>query len=120
LSLAIGLLPVAAPEHVHEREEHGHAEMVVHRHMPPHGLIDHHGEHQASLDDNDAPVFTLTTVFTVPGQAILSLPQRSASTLIAPPEQQRIERILTKFDVPIHGPPRAPAGLRAPPISPAS
>ena len=37
LSLAVGLLPMAAPEHVHDRDEHGHAELVVHRHMPPHG-----------------------------------------------------------------------------------
>jgi hypothetical protein len=28
--------------------------------------------------------------------------------------------VFTKFDVPIHGPPRAPAGPRAPPFSPAS
>jgi hypothetical protein len=63
LSLAVGLLPVAAPEHVHEREDHGHAELVVHRHMPPHGVLDHHGAHQASVEDDDAPILTLTTVY---------------------------------------------------------
>lgn len=120
LSLAIGLLPIAPPEHVHEREAHGHAQVVVHRHMPPHGFLEHHREHQASLDDDDAPVLTLTTVYTVPGSIVLAVPEQSAGALIEPPEQRSIERVLTKFDVPIHGPPRAPAGLRAPPISPAS
>jgi hypothetical protein len=120
LSLAIGVLPLAAPEHVHEREDHGHAKVVVHRHMPPHGFVDHHREHQSSLDDDDEPVLTLTTVYTVPSSIVLATPERSASALIEPPEERSVERVLTKFDIPIHGPPRAPAGLRAPPFSPAS
>jgi hypothetical protein len=120
LSLAIGLLPLAAPEHVHEREDHGHAQVVVHRHVPPHRFVDHHRGHQASLDDDDAPVRTLTTVFTVPGSVDLAAPERSASALIKPPEPESVERTLTKFDIPIHGPPRAPTGPRAPPFSPAS
>ena len=120
LSVVIGLLPLAAPEHIHEREDHGHADVVVHRHLPPHGLEEHHREHQASLDDDDAPVLTLTTVYTVPSSIVLATPERSASALIEPLERRSVERVLTKFDVPIHGPPRAPAGLRAPPFSPAS
>ena len=119
LSLAVGLLPVAAPEHVHEREDHGHAELVVHRHTPPHGLLDHR-EHQESVEDDDAPILTLTTVYTVPAPVILSEPERLVSSLIEPPAPERIERSQTKCDVPIHGPPRAPAVLRGPPFSPAS
>ena len=120
LSLAVGLLPIAAPEHVHEREDHGHAEFVVHRHMPPHGLFDHHREHQASVEDHDAPILTLTTVFTVPASVILAAPERLMSALVEPPAPERIERSQTKGDVPIHGPPRAPSVLRGPPFSPAS
>jgi hypothetical protein len=120
LSLAIGLLPLAAPEHVHEREEHGHVQVVVHRHMPAHGFLEHHREHQASLDDDDTPVLTLTPLYTVPASVVLAAPEQSASVLIEPLEQHSIERVPTEFDVPIHGPPRAPAGLRGPPISPAS
>lgn len=120
LSFAIGLLPLAAPEHVHERDDHGHARVVVHRHVPDHGFLEHHREDQASLDDDDAPVLTLTTVYIVRGSVPLATPERSASTLIEPPERKKVERVLTKFDIPIHGPPRALAGLRAPPISPAS
>ena len=120
LSLAVGLLPVAAPEHVHEREDHGHAELVVHRHMPPHGMVDHHREQHASLDDDDSPILTLTTVYTVPASVILAAPERLVSSLIEPPAPKRIERSQTKFEVPIHGPPRAPSALRGPPFSPAS
>jgi hypothetical protein len=119
LSLAIGVLPLAPAEHVHEREDHGHAQVVVHRHMPPHGLLGHR-EYQASLDDDDAPVLTLTTVYTVPSSLALATPERSASEFVEPPERKSIDRVLTGFDVPIHGPPRAPSGLRAPPVSPAS
>jgi hypothetical protein len=120
LSLTVGLLPVAPPEHVHEREDHGHAELVVHRHMPPHGLLEHHREHQASVEDDDAPILTLTTVYTVPASVILAVPERLVSSLIEPPKPERIERSQTKFEVPIHGPPRAPSVLRGPPSSPAS
>jgi len=120
LSLAVGLLPIAAPEHVHEREDHGHAELVVHRHMPPHGVLDHHDAQQASVEDDDAPILTLTTIYTVPASLILAAPERFVSSLIESLEPQRIERSGTKFDVPIHGPPRAPSVLRGPPFSPAS
>ena len=79
LGLAVGLLPIVAPEHVHEREDHGHAELVVHRHMPPHGVLDHHGAHQASVEDDDAPILTLTTVYTVPASLILAEPDINAA-----------------------------------------
>jgi hypothetical protein len=95
LSIAIGLLPIAAPEHVHDREDRGHAQVVVHRHMPPHALVEHHGEDRAALDHDDAPVLTLNTVYTVPGSVVLATPARSASALTEPPERQRIDRALT-------------------------
>ena len=120
LSLAVGLLPVAAPEHVHERDNHGHAELVVHRHTPPHGFLEHHREHQASVEDDDAPILTLTTVYTVPASLALAAPARFVSSLIAPATPDRIDRAQTTFEVPIHGPPRAPSVLRGPPFSPAS
>ena len=120
LGLAVGLLPVAAPEHVHERESHGHAELVVHRHAPPHGFLEHHREHQASVEDDDAPILTLTTVYIVRVPVVLAAPERFVSSLIEPPAPDRIDRSQTKFEVPIHGPPRAPSVLRGPPFSPAS
>jgi len=120
LGLAVGLLPLAAPEHVHEREDHGHAELVLHRHLPPHGVVDHHRGQQASLDDDDSPILTLTTVYTVPASVILAAPEHLVSALVEPPAPERLERSQTKLEVPIHGPPRAPSTLRGPPFSPAS
>jgi len=120
LGLAVGLLPIAAPEHVHEHEDHGHAALVVHRHMPPHGVLEHHADHQTSIEDDDAPILTLTAVYTIPAPVTLAGPQRLVSSLIEPPPPERIERSQTKFDVSIHGPPRAPSVLRGPPFSPAS
>ena len=121
LSMALGLVPLAAPEHAHEREDHGHAQVVVHRHAAPHGLT-HHDDHgpQSSLDDDEARVLALTIFYTVPNSVTLATPERSMTELIDAPELQSVTGLLSKFDVPIHGPPRAPAGLRAPPFSPAS
>ena len=42
LGIAMGLLPVAPPEHVHEAEEQGHVHAVIHRHLKPHGILEHH------------------------------------------------------------------------------
>lgn len=120
LGLAIGLLPLGAPEHVHEREAHGHADVVVHRHVAPHDLLEPAREHDASVDEDDAPVLTLSAVYTVPTLVTLAGPARLGRFLVEPPGPQRLERTQTKFDVPIHGPPRAPSLLRGPPLSPAS
>jgi hypothetical protein len=88
--------------------------------MPPHGFLEHHPEHQASVEDDDAPIRTLTTVYTVPAPVVLATPERFVHSLIEPPGPERIDRSQTKFDVPIHGPPRAPSVLRGPPFFPAS
>jgi hypothetical protein len=120
LSLAIGLMPVAAPEHVHERDDHGHARVVVHRHMQPHGLAEHHREHDGAFEHDDTPILTLSAIYTVPGSLVVSGPERLATTLLETPEEQRIERSRPELEISIHGPPRAPTGLRAPPFAPAS
>jgi hypothetical protein len=118
LSLAIGLLPIAAPEHVHEREESGHGELLVHRHVPSHGILPHDS---ASVDHaGDEPILTLTALYTVPGPFALAGPERMARTLIEPPRPHVSVHVRTTFDVSIHGPPRAPTALRAPPITPAT
>lgn len=119
LSAAMGLLPIVPPEHVHEGEEHGHAQLVVHRHLQPHGSLEHH-EHQASLADDDGPIITLTASYTVPNSVVVASPPRVFSELIEPPALRPVERAPGHVDVPIHGPPRAPTPTRAPPVSPAS
>jgi hypothetical protein len=88
--------------------------------MPAHGVREHHDDHRASVEDDDAPILTLTTVYAAPAPVILAGPERLVSSLLEPPRSERIERSQTKFDVPIHGPPRAPSVLRGPPLSPAT
>jgi hypothetical protein len=122
LSAALGLLPVAPPEHVHEAEEQGHSHVVVHRHATTHGILEHHSDHHATstLEDHDGPAFTLTDSYTVPATQVLVGPPAVAATLIEPTVSRRLARVFVGTEVLIHGPPRAPTGLRAPPFSPAS
>lgn len=118
LGVAMGLLPVAPPEHVHEAEEQGHVHAVIHRHLKQHGILEHHAEHHATVDDDDGPPLTLTTIYTVPASLTLDSPARIVSTWMEPPAPQRFERPFADVDILIHGPPRAPTPPRAPPVSP--
>ena len=118
LGAALGLLPFAPPEHMHEAEKEGHIHVVVHRHLNPHGIVGHHAEHHSTVDDDDGPVLTLTTVYNVPAFVVVAAPPRIVRELIEPPTLRRIERPLADVDILIHGPPRAPTPPRAPPFSP--
>lgn len=118
LAIATGLLPVAPPEHMHEAEEQGHVHAIIHRHLKPHGILEHHAEHQSTLDDDDGPALTLTTIYTVPAPVALTSPVRIVSAWIEPPPPALFERPSADVDILIHGPPRAPTPPRAPPVSP--
>jgi len=118
LGVAMGLLPVAPPEHVHEAEEQGHVHAVIHRHLKQHGILEHHSERHATVDDDDGPSLTLTTIYTVPASLALDSPARIVSAWMEPPAPQRFERPFADVDILIHGPPRAPTPPRAPPVSP--
>jgi hypothetical protein len=117
LAAAVGWLPIAPPEHVHEADDHGHQRMVVHRHLAPHTLP-RHADHQGRVfDDDDAPVLTLNVVYTVPtATSIIGRPPSVESAIVAAPLSGARYRSPEYFDPPIHGPPRAPSGLRAPPL----
>jgi hypothetical protein len=43
---------------------------------------------------------------------------RTVTAHVEPPQPQRVDRSSTDLDILIHGPPRAPTGLRAPPLNP--
>jgi hypothetical protein len=121
LGVVLGLLPVIPPEHLHEAEEEGHVQAVVHRHLKPHGIFDHHdADHRPTLDDDDGPVLTLTTLYDVPGQLVVASPPRIVGASIEPPALHQRERLLADVEILIHGPPRSPTHLRAPPFSPAT
>jgi hypothetical protein len=125
LAAALGLLPVAPPEHVHEAEEAGHSHVVVHRHAAQHGILEHHADHGSApeVDDNDhdGPAFTLTADYVVPASsAAVPVRPQPVSALLEPPKPVVFERVTVDVELLIHGPPRAPTGLRAPPFSPAT
>jgi hypothetical protein len=118
LALALGILPIAPPEHVHDAEEQGHHHLVSHRHAQPHGMLEHAVEHHSSVEDHDGPILTLTTVYTVPLQQHVAIPPQVVVALLEPPIPQLSERPSTDVDILIHGPPRAPTSPRAPPFPP--
>jgi hypothetical protein len=125
LVATIGVAPLVPPEHVHAEEDHDHKQrVIVHRHADPHGTS-HHDErhdgvpHDGVLDEHGSPVLTLTTLF-APPTAPLSV-GIVATTVVAVVPQVPVtgRRLHTGAEPLIHGPPRAPASLRAPPLLPA-
>lgn len=113
VTLAIGLLPVVPAEHVHEVEEHGHLELLVHRHLQGHDLTATH--HQSTIDHDDAPIATVDQDYVVPSSWHLdAADQPGAIAVLLPPIPSRlaysafVERL-------IHGPPRGPTPDRGPP-----
>ena len=114
LSTAIGSIPIAPPEHVHEADEHGDHHVVVHRHAAVHTGLHHAVEHDGVLDDDDGTVLTLEAIYVVPSVVALVAPLGTLPTQLEQPgytfvaKTQYVERL-------IHGPPRGPTSFRAPP-----
>ena len=123
LCLVAGLaaLPLAPVEHVHRTDGPDGHQVVAHAHFE-----DHH--HQAASDDDhlathveddDSVVLTLDRVF-VPEQAARHLDMTAAAGIYLPPlavvRAGAADRYLQRL---IHGPPRGPTSLRAPPSTPA-
>jgi hypothetical protein len=115
----MGIVPLAPAEHVNEAEEQGHLQVVVHRHLHEHGLFEHHADRRSgTVDHGEGPVVTLSSVYNIPTSiVILGLP-RTAGTVVETPAPRRLERTSSDPEILIHGPPRAPTGLRAPPFLP--
>jgi len=117
LGAALGLLPLAPPEHAHEDEEKGQPHVVVHRHLNPHGVQPHH-QKQSTIDHDEDPILTLTAVYNVPPQPEVAAPVLIAGEPIHPPVIGQPEGSFADVEILIHGPPRAPTSLRAPPSAP--
>ena len=121
LGVVMGVFPIAPPEHMHESEEEGHVHVVVHRHLPVHPLVAHHSDHHpATVDHDEGPVLTLSSVYKIPSTVVILGPTQTVTTHVEPPQPQRLERSWADVEILIHGPPRAPTGLRAPPFIPAT
>jgi len=118
LATTMGFVPLVPPEHVHEGEEHGHHETVIHRHAQPHALTHQAHAHEGVLaDDDDAPVLTVSASFTLPsspGRVVVALP--AVWWFPPPPLVIRVHGRIGIDDPLIHGPPRAPSSPRAPPL----
>ena len=121
LAALLGILPLVPAEHAHETEADGHSRIVVHQHAQAHSIGYHPGDHhrQGTVDHPDDPVLTLSTVFTTSAPQTLAAPVRMVVAVVQPVHLD-VGRASSGFvERLIHGPPRAPSGLRAPPPSPA-
>jgi hypothetical protein len=118
LIAAIGFIPLAPAEHVHEFEEHGTHQKIVHRHSEGHAALDHSAGHHGVVDHDDALILMLPTVYTVPtAPADAASPEVAIVGLLEPPLARRLHPGTEFIERLIHGPPRATASLRAPPSS---
>jgi hypothetical protein len=102
-------------EHVHEVEERGQHRLLVHRHPEMHGTPDASHHHDGVLDHAERPVATLDAAYLAPPVVQVPAPAASQIAPIAPPPLAPVLRTPEYVELLIHGPPRAPAGLRAPP-----
>jgi hypothetical protein len=119
LAAAIGLTPIAPPEHVHEAGDPDHHSTLVHRHAAAHGAHRHAGDHGLAFDDDDAAVVMLPALLVPPAAPLaLAAPPSRPLLRVEPPLSPRVP-MAEYVELLIHGPPRAPASLRAPPSSPA-
>ena len=110
----MGLLPLAPPEHAHEEQETGPPHIVVHRHSNLHGIQPHH-QKQSAIDHDEDPILTLTAVYNVPPQPEIAVPVLTAGELVQPLALGPTEGSFIDVEILIHGPPRSPRQLRAPP-----
>jgi hypothetical protein len=113
---AIGWLPIAAPEHVHE--DHADHHLVVHRHADPHLFTHPHAPDRGHhIDDDDGPLLTLDAVYSLPSPiAVAGYPAIVQATTLDAPVAAPLHR-RREFVQPVaHGPPRATPSLRGPPV----
>jgi hypothetical protein len=103
---------------VHETEEHGHDHLLIHRHLAAHTFNHHQDGHDTVLDEDERPVLTIEPVYTVPvSTTVVSPPLPTVFEFRAPTTVRLVSRSRDEVEHLIHGPPRAPTGLRAPPLS---
>jgi hypothetical protein len=115
LAAAIGLSPLAPPEHVHESHNPDHHATLVHRHAGGHGAHRHAAPLGGRFDDDDASVITLQAVFDAPTAPIQVAPPIVESAIRVEPPLPERSPTAEYVELLIHGPPGAPASLRAPP-----
>lgn len=111
-------LSAVAPEHVHEPDA-DHHQPAVHRHVQPHTVASHDGDHVELADDDDHIVWLDNATLHQPGYEF-------AAPALSPGERFESAPAISEWasppdydTAPPHGPPRACLSLRAPPSFPA-
>lgn len=117
LAAAIGLVPLVPPEHVHEIEDdHGHLELVVHRHAQAHALVADADDHEPrTVDHQNPPIATFDQDYLVPAVAHHPAPATATAAILPEPTTARRVGFAGPVERLIHGPPRAPTVERGPP-----
>ena len=121
LVAALGLLPMAPPAHVHDTvDEAGHHGLLAHRHAESHGPLEavptRHGHEPTHIEDPESVVATLDPVFVAPVAPDLAPPALVPSLWTSTKDSSRPLVRAPFVERQIHGPPRAPATTRGPPI----
>jgi hypothetical protein len=116
LTVMMGWSPVAPPEHVHESDDdHGVHHLLVHWHAEGHFEGSHAADH-AELGESESQTLTLDAAFMLPPSPVHSVPVSTAAIVLDEPTVPATRRVVADdVELLIHGPPRAPTGLRAPP-----
>jgi len=114
LIAALGLAPLLPAEHVHETEVNGHSHVVVHQHLQLHG-IEHALGGRGVFDHPDDPILTLSTVFIVPAQHAVAVPDLPLVATIQTCQSDDGAAFIELVEWPIHGPPRPLPSPRGPP-----
>jgi hypothetical protein len=120
LIVALGLLPLVPPAHVHDAvDEAGHHDRVAHRHAESHHaaeplpLVD--GREPTHVEDAESVVSTLDPVFIGSSAFTLPVPALPVEAVILAPDVASTATFDPFVERQIHGPPRAPTLLRGPP-----
>src|SRR5690349_20602075 len=116
LVAVLAVLPTLPPEHVHEETDgQGHQVLVAHRHVQLHTTVARHTGRADTVDHADPVSAIPDGIYTVSTRFVHRVPLARAAVLPPAPVARRAVVARRFSDRLIHGPPRAPSSLRAPP-----
>jgi hypothetical protein len=119
LVVLIGMLPLTPPEHVHEAETEAGLHALIHRHGgSPFALHSHHdAAGDQAFDHIDGRTITLDASFMASPSYVAAVPPATVVAVLEVPPVVLVHGPTSDVERLIHGPPRVPSGLRAPPLT---